>query len=139
MSQKCGSVITLDTPLHTNFFRVWLEFLKPFHQLTSGQMRVFTAILVDHYRLSKIILDETVLCETLLSLENKAKLAKSLGISKVNLRNNLAELERKQLITKDKLINSRFIPYIKDETGEFNLLIKFNISDDKKDSKKSSF
>ena len=57
-----------------SLFRYWLDFLNPFHNLTSRETDVATAFLRERYRLSKLILDVDLVDRTLMSEESQRKL-----------------------------------------------------------------
>ena len=49
---KPNSVIKVQTSVNTDFFRLWLEFLRPFHRLTNKELEVATCFIKHYYELS---------------------------------------------------------------------------------------
>ena len=61
MEIKPNSVIALKGNLSCSFFRIWLEFLRPFHKLTERETDVMAAFLKHRFELSKVVSDQEVL------------------------------------------------------------------------------
>ena len=57
---KPNNVIRIPCTEDT-LFRYWLEFLIPFHNLTSRETDVATAFLRERHNLSKVILDDNLI------------------------------------------------------------------------------
>ena len=67
MLGKLNNVIRIPTKLSTNFFRYWIEFLRPFHNLTEREMQVASTILKKRYELSKVMQDDNILDKVTMS------------------------------------------------------------------------
>ena len=111
---------TLDT-----LFRYWLEFLIPFHNLTSRETDVATAFLKERYRLSKVILDNDLIDRTLMSEESQRKLRQECELTNQHFQVIKSKLKNKKFFKDDK-INPRLIPNVKEENGLFQLLLLFD-------------
>ena len=61
MNNKANNIIRIQTSIDGNFFRYWLEFLRPFHKLTDREIDVTTAFLQKRYNLSKVIKDAAII------------------------------------------------------------------------------
>ena len=107
-----------------SFFRYWLEFLIPFHNLTSRETDVATAFLKERHNLSKVILDKELLDRTLMSEESQRKLKQECGLTNQHFQVIKSKLKNKKFFINDK-INPRLIPNMEDDHGLFQLLLLY--------------
>ena len=115
--QKCTRV---------SFFRGWVEFLAPFHKLTSRERDVMARILVQYFKLKDNIPDPEVLKEVLWSQTSRKDMRESLGMSQAHFQMILAKLrEAKVLVDGD--LNPKYIPHVSDDP-RFMLSIVFDWS-----------
>lgn len=121
---KPNNVIRVPCNLNS-LFRYWLEFLVPFHNLTSRETDVATAFLKERYLLSKVILDNDLIDRTLMSEESQRKLRQECDLTNQHFQVIKSKLKNKKFFINDK-INSRLIPNIKEDTGLFQLLLVFD-------------
>lgn len=124
-----NNVIGISTNLE-RFFRYWVEFLEPLHHLTEREIDVITCFLKKRYELSKDILDPVKLDKYLMNEETKAEIRDECGVSPAHFQVIMGKL-RKSGIIKDGNIRPKFIPNIKEDNGVFQLLLYFQIGDDK--------
>lgn len=124
-----NNVIGISTTLD-RFFRYWVEFLEPLHGLTEREIDVITCFLKKRYELSKDILDPVKLDKYLMNEETKAEIRDECGVSPAHFQVIMGKL-RKSGIIKDGNIRPKFIPNIKEDNGVFQLLLYFQINDDK--------
>lgn len=124
-----NNVIGISTNLE-RFFRYWVEFLEPLHHLTEREIDVITCFLKKRYELSKDILDPVKLDKYLMNEETKAEIRDECGVSPAHFQVIMGKL-RKSGIIKDGNIRPKFIPNIKEDNGVFQLLLYFQINDDK--------
>ena len=124
-----NNVIGISTNLE-RFFRYWVEFLEPLHHLTEREIDVITCFLKKRYELSKDILDPVKLDKYLMNEETKAEIRDECGVSPAHFQVIMGKL-RKRGIIKDGNIRPKFIPNIKEDNGVFQLLLYFQIGDDK--------
>lgn len=124
---KPNNVIRIPCSLD-NVFRYWLEFLVPFHKLTSRETDVATAFLKERYNLNKVILDKDLLDRTLMSEGSQRKLRQECGLTNQHFQVIKSKLKNKKFFINDK-INPRLIPNIKDEKL-FQLLLVFDTEND---------
>lgn len=124
--EKANNVIRIDTSLDGSFFRFWLEFLKPFHHLTSREMDVATAFLKKRFDLSKDISNPEVLDKWVMGEEIKKKVREECDITLAHFQVIMGNLRNNKFILDGK-INPRFIPKIKQDKGAFQLLLLFEL------------
>ena len=115
----------LKIPFTGNFFRVWLEFLKPIHHLRNSEMDVAAALLELRHELSSKIEDEKILDKEILSTKSREYIMKKTGTSKLYFQSVLKNIKNCGMI-KDGRVNLKYVPNI-DDKDTFKLLIVFNI------------
>jgi hypothetical protein len=121
---KPNNVIRVPCSLDS-LFRYWLDFLTPFHNLTSRETDVATAFLRERYKLSKVILDTNLVDRTLMSEESQRKLKQECSLSNQHFQVIKSKLKNKKFFINDK-INPRLIPMVKEDNGLFQLLLVFD-------------
>jgi hypothetical protein len=125
---KPNNVIRVPCTLDS-LFRYWLDFLTPFHNLTSRETDVATAFLRERYKLSKVILDSDLVDRTLMSEESQRKLRQECELTNQHFQVIKSKLKSKKFFINDK-INPRLIPNINDIVKSFQLLLVFDYCDD---------
>lgn len=127
MKGKVNNVIRIPTSLNGNFFKYWLEFLKPFHNLTDREMQVATAFLKHRYELSKVIKDDNILDKVVMGEDTKRAVREECNISLPHFQVIMGKL-RKSRVFADGKINPKFIPNVIEDNGNFQLLLHFDFS-----------
>lgn len=123
--QLPDNVIALPTSLEDgNFFRLWVEFLKPLHHLTDREMDVITAFLKKRYELSKSITDNTILDKYLVSEEIKREIREDCNITLAHFQVVMGKLKKSGVFV-DGNINPKFIPNLKMDKGNLQMLLYF--------------
>ncbi len=125
------NVTRVPTNVETDFFRLWVDFLKPYHDLTERESEVLTCLLKCRNKLKKDIHNDELLDQALFSESTKRKIYTDLGVTASNFHVLIARLKKKGIIIEDKL-NKRFIPKLKDDAKEFKMLILFDFNDDRR-------
>lgn len=125
MERKPNSVIALNSPLNKKFFRMWLEFLKPFHKLTDRETDVLASFLKERYFLGKKINDSELLDKILMSEDTKKRVREDCNMSSTHFQVIMTKLKKSRLIENGK-ISPKFIPKI-DNENNFQLLLTFNL------------
>lgn len=127
MSTKINphGVISIPTSLDSSFFRYWFEFLRPFHSLTSREMDVITALTKQRYELSKVIKDDVILDKVVMGEDVRKQIRDECKLSLPHFQVIMGKLRDSKVIVDNK-INPRFIPNIKEEDGNFRLLLLFD-------------
>lgn len=115
----------LDVSPEGDFFRVWVEFLKPVHKLTSREMDVLATFLKERYELSKVITDSDVLDSVLMSENTKRKIREKCGISPKHFQVIMSKFRKNRVVT-DKKIYLTLIPSITPEG--VGLMVYFNFA-----------
>lgn len=125
MRKVPNNILGIPTTLD-DFFRYWVEFLKPLHRLTDREIDVATAFLKKRYELSKSILDPNMLDKFLMSEDTKAEIREECNVSSAHFQVIMGKLRKSKIIVNGN-INPRFIPNIKEEDGIIQLLLLFQI------------
>lgn len=126
-SKKINGIINIPASLEGSFFRYWLEFLAPFHNLTSREMDVATAFIKHRYNLSKVIKDETLLDKIVMNDDTKREITKECNITPSHFQVIMGKLRKAKMIVNNR-INPKFIPKnIQEGDHSFQLLLYFNL------------
>ena len=126
MERKPNSVLNIDSPLDKKFFRLWLEFLKPFHKLTDRETDVLAAFLKERFYLSRKISDPELLDKITMSEDTKKKVREDCNMSSTHFQVIMTKLKKSRIIENGK-ISSKLIPKVSEEDGVFQLLLLFNL------------
>lgn len=123
ITNKPNNVIRVPCSLD-KLFRYWLEFLVPFHNLTSRETDIAAAFLKERYRLSKVILDSDLVDRTLMSEDSQRKIRQDCDVANQHFQVIKSKLKSKKFFVNDR-INPRLIPDVKEDNGIFQLLLVF--------------
>lgn len=123
---KINNVITIPASLDKSFFKYWFEFLRPFHNLTNREMDVIAAFVKHRYRLSKVVSDQEVLDQLVMSDDIKRKVREDCNISQTHFQVIMTELKKNKVVENGK-INPKFIPRIDGDSNNFQLLLSFEL------------
>lgn len=123
--KKPDSVVVIPGSLDT-FFRNWLVFLRPFHQLTDREMDIATAFLKQRQELSSVISDPDILDRELMSDYSKKKIMEECNIALPHFQVILGKLRKGKFLVNNR-INPRFIPVIDKDSDSFKLLLYFKL------------
>lgn len=126
MERKPNNVIALKSSLSGRFFRIWLEFLRPFHKLTERETDVMAAFLKQRFELSKVVSDQEVLNKLTMSEDIKKKVRDDCNISQAHFQVIMTKLKKSKMIDNGK-INPRFIPRVEQDARGFQLLLAFEL------------
>lgn len=135
LRKEINNIIRIPTELNLEFFKYWFEFLKPFHSLTEREIDVISSFIKLRYELGKVIRDETILDDVVMSEESKRKVREEAGVSLAHFQVIMGKLRKSGVIV-DGRLNHKFIPNI-DEGNSFKLLLYFdfgNVEGRKKDT-----
>lgn len=125
--EKINNVISIPTSIEGKFFRYWFEFTKPIHKLSEREIEVIAAFVKYRYELENKIQDKELLDNIIMNKDTKAKIREECNLTVSHFGIIMAKLKKAKIIENNK-INPRFIPKIKNDKGEFNLLISFSFS-----------
>lgn len=126
MNKKADSIVRIPTSLDGKFFRYWLEFLRPFHNLTEREIDVMAAFLKHRHELSKVITDSVILDRVTMGEDTKRKIREECNITLPHFQVIMGKLRKSKVIIDGK-INPRFTPCIKEESESFKLLLLFEL------------
>lgn len=120
-----NNAIMIPVNKDQDFFRCWLEILKPFHHLTNRDMDVATSLIRKRYELSKVINDVQILDKILFSTDIQKEIRSECKLSVPQYYTILNKLRNSGVVIDNK-INTKFIPNIKEGEDKFKLLILFD-------------
>lgn len=124
-----NNIIRIPTSINGKFFIYWLEFLKPFHNLSTREIDVLAAFLKERYELSIKVKDDDLVDKIAMSEDIKKKVREACNISVPHFQVIVGKLRKAGLIIDNK-INKRFIPNISEEDKDFKLMLYFELKND---------
>lgn len=119
----------LDVSPEGDFFRIWVEFLKPVHNLTNREMDVLASFLKKRYELSQVITDPEVLDGVLMSEGKKKEIRESCKITSKHFQVIMSKF-RKNGVIKNGRIFLNLIPTITKEG--VGLMVYFNFRNEQR-------
>lgn len=122
---KPDNVIVVGSTLD-NLFKNWFIFLKPMHSLTDREMDVAACFMKQRFLLSKAITDETLLDKIVMNEDTKRTIREECNITLPHFQVIMGKLRKTKIIVDNKL-SPKFIPRFKEENGNLQLLIFFQI------------
>lgn len=126
MERKPNNVIALKSSLSGKFFRMWLEFLRPFHKLTEREADVMASFLKQRFELSKVVGDQEILNKLTMSEDTKKKVRDDCNISQAHFQVIMTKLKKSRMIENGR-INPKFIPRVEHDARGFQLLLAFDL------------
>lgn len=124
MSKYVDSVVRIPCSLD-NFFSYWVEFMRPFHKLTEREGQVLALFLEERYALSKVIHDEDILDNVLMSEDTKKKVREKGEVGVQHIYAIMKSFEKNNVIVNGR-VNRRFVPKIPQENGNYKLMFLFD-------------
>lgn len=122
--QRPNNVILLKCS-DESFFRMWIEFLTPFHKLADREKDVAARLLSQYFKLKDQCSDMAVLKQLLLSTASRQDMRNSLGMSVAHFQMCLGKLRSAGVLV-DDFINPKFVPHLGDERRTFELRVVFD-------------
>jgi len=107
-----------------NFFRIWLELMRPMHKLTSKEIEVLAAFLQKRLELSKSIIDSNLLDQTLLGTEIRKQIREELNLSATHFHVIVTKLKKAGIIVNNR-IDKKYIPNLKGDATSYKLVFLF--------------
>jgi len=124
-----NNVIRIPTSLKGNFFRVWVEFLTPIHNMTNREKDVIAAMLKARFELSKVVTDDKLLDKVVMGDDVKEQIKTECGISNAFYKVIIGKLKKTNVIV-DGRINPKFIPKkVTEDSSSFSLLLFFDLNE----------
>lgn len=124
---KNTTIVSVPTDLDLQFFKYWVEFLRPLHKINPRDVEVMAMLLYKRHQLSKVIQDEKVLNTTLMSSKVRKEIRTELNIPSNYFQVMLKHLRDKKAIIGD-CINPKFIPKLDDTLGDYKLIVQFSFN-----------
>lgn len=121
---KNTTVVGVPTTLDLQFFKYWVEFLRPLHKINPRDVEVMAMLLYKRHQLSKVVADEKVLDTTLMSSKIRKEIREELNLPPNYFQVILQHLRNKKAIIGDR-INPKFIPKLDDTHGDYKLIVQF--------------
>jgi hypothetical protein len=97
-----------------DFFKAWVEFLKPIHKLSKREMEVLAVFLKKRWELGKVIIDQNTLDRVLMNRETRSEIRAACGLSVKHLQVIMCKF-KKNGVVKDNRIFLNLIPSITPE------------------------
>lgn len=110
-----------------DFFRVWVEFLKPLHKLANREMDVLAAFLKKRYELSKVITDSDVLDSVLMNENTKKDIRQTLNMAPKHFQVVMSKLRKNGVVRNNRIFLSLIPSITKEGVG---LMIYFDFSNE---------
>lgn len=125
---KNTTVVGIPTTFDLQFFKYWVEFLKPIHKLSKQGVELISLFLWKRQCLSKSIVDNKVLDNVLFSKEVKKEIRETLGISANHFQVLMNDLRNKKVIN-NGAINPKFIPRVDETQNDYKLIVQFRFNE----------
>ena len=128
-NDKANNVIRVQTSVGGRFFRIWVEFLTPIHNLTDREKDILAEFIKQRFILAESISDEDLLDKVIMSDDIKVKVRDTCGVSKAFFQMIMSKFKKTGIIDSDGRINKRFIPKElnkKDKTFRFLLYFELD-------------
>lgn len=126
------NVIPLSSNIH-DFFKLWLKYIRPLHNLTEREQDVTAAFLRNRHELSSKINDQKILNQVLFSEQTKKKIMEETGLSVAHFQVIMGKL-RKAGVIKDNMLNPKIVPLLKPDAKDFKLLLFFELNNESSES-----
>ena len=126
---KANNVIRIPTSIEGKFFRIWVEFLTPIHNLTDREKDVLAEFIKQRFFLAESINNEDILDKVVMGNDIKAKVRDTCGISNAFFQVIMGKLRKTGIIVNDK-INPKFIPKeLTRDAKSFRFLLYFDLDE----------
>ena len=107
--------------------RLFVEFLTPYHHLTSRESDVFAVIIEQYFRLRSQCESPSMVRTLLWSSASRADLRRMLGMSQPHFQMVITKLREKGVL-KGEDINPKFLPHISPDSRSLELRVIFDYS-----------
>lgn len=124
---KPNNVVRIPSSLEGDFFKYWLAFLSPLHDLTDRESEIAACFIKHRYLLGKVIKDDSLIDKILMSEDERKKIKEECNITQPHFQVILGKLKKSRVIVDGKL-NPKFIPKI-GEDNYFQLLLYFDFNE----------
>lgn len=110
-----------------NFFKQWLEFIRPVHKLSSKEIDILSSFLRIRYELSKSIHDENLLDSILMSVETKRQVREEHGLTPSYFQVTMTKFKKRGVLVNGR-INKLYVPNVEIDSEGYKLIILFDFS-----------
>lgn len=110
-----------------SFFRMWMEFLTPFHRLTAREKDVAARFLIQWLKFKGSVQDEETLVELMWSKRSRRDMIESLKMSQAHFQVVIGKLRQSGFLIGD-VINPKYIPDRRDGESRFMLQVVYDWS-----------
>jgi hypothetical protein len=125
---KVNGIINIPCSLDNSFFKYWLKFLSPYHNLSKREQEIAACFLKHRFLLSKAITDNDVLDKVTMSEETKRKIREECNITSSYFQIVMGKFKKTGFIENNK-INPKLIPKCLHEGDTtFQLLLNFDLN-----------
>ena len=128
-NSNIAHIVTTLAKADNNFFRYWLQFIKPLHGLSYKEMEVLASFLRMRYELSKSISNDELLDKVLMNADTKRVIREEQYYAPPYFQVLLAKF-RKLGIIKDNKIEKKYIPNLEIDSKEYKLILLFDLKTD---------
>lgn len=125
MDRRPNSVLVIPCSLDSSFFKLWFNFLRPFHKLTDREIDVISSFVKQRYELSKEVKSQELLDKIVMSDDVKRRVREECNVSQAHFQVIMTKLKKSKVIENNK-INPRFIPKLEEDPKSFQLLVSFD-------------
>lgn len=133
MSKIADSVIRIPCTDQKNFIKFFLTFLTPLHKLTPSVVNLAAEIIYQRFELSKVINNNDVLDDYLLTNEKiRNEVITNCQLSVSNYHVGMTKLKKAGFFINGK-VNPKFLPKITPESTSYSLMLLFTIPTQEKD------
>lgn len=105
--------------------------------MTDRQISLAAQILRTRYELSKVISDENILNENVMSDATKKKMREAIDVSPAHFQVLMGDLRKRGFI-KDGVINPEYIPSVDVKSGQFVQMLWFTFDKKSKDDSRTA-
>lgn len=127
-----SNIAHVKIPAGVSFFYKWLEFIKPLHGLTRLEMKVLAMFLAKRQELLEVISKESIVGEILMGPATRKEMRESMEMKQAQFNMILSNLKKVGAIS-DGMITPRYVPNVEAKSGEYKLILIFNILDENKE------
>ena len=124
---RVNNAIRIPASLKGSFFRMWIEFLTPLHNLPNRVKDIIAAFLKVRHDLSKSVFDDALLDKLTLSEDVKKQIKKEYNINDAYFQVIMGKLRKAKIIHNGR-INPKLIPKkIQEGDKTFQLVLQFDL------------
>lgn len=127
VGDKANNVVRIPTSVSDQFFRIFIEFLTPIHNLTDREKDVLAEMIKQRFILAESIKNDEIIDKIMMSNDIRNKIKETCGVSNAFLQVIMGKLRKTGILVNDK-INPKFIPKnLNREDKSFKFLVYFDL------------